>query len=159
MCAIIGGAGPYGRLLRYLHGRTFVYILRMDANRAEDALDLRERFGVESGNPCSVFEMMVALAVRCEEHIMTNAEIGDRTPMWFWGMIGNLGLSGMTDDCFHEERAADIIDRFLAREYHYDGKGGLFSLSNPRKDMREVEIWYQMMWYLEEQIRGGEIYV
>ena len=87
---------------------------------------------------------------------MTNTEIGDRTPYWFWGMIGSLGLHGMTDDCFHEEYVSDVIDRFLNREYHYDGRGGLFSLSNPRKDMREVEIWYQMMWYLDEQIQGGD---
>lgn len=156
---MIGGARSYGRLLRYLHGRTFVYILRMDANRAEDALDLRERFGFQSGNPCSVFEMMVALAARCEEHIMTNTDIGDRTPYWFWGMIDNLGLGEMTDDRFYEEYVSDVIDRFLNREYHYDGRGGLFSLSNPRRDMREVEIWYQMMWYLDEQIQGGETHV
>jgi len=131
----------------------------MDVNRVADGLNLRERLGFQSGNPCSIFEMMVALAVRCEEHIMTNDEIGDRTPRWFWGMIENLGLREMTDDIFDESVVDEIIERFLARDYSYNGRGGLFYVSEPRMDMRDVEIWYQMMWYLDEEIKGGENYV
>ena len=88
----------------------------MDVNRAADGLNLRERLGFQSGNPCSIFEMMVALAVRCEEHIMTNDEIGDRTPLWFWGMIENLGLREMTDDIFDERLVDEVVERFLARD-------------------------------------------
>lgn len=90
---------------------------------------------------------------------MTNDEIGDRTPLWFWGMIGNLGLRGMTDDIFDERVVDEITERFLARDYSYNGRGGLFYVSKPRMDMRDVEIWYQMMWYLDEEIKGGENYV
>lgn len=90
---------------------------------------------------------------------MTNDEIGDRTPLWFWGMIGNLGLREMTDDIFDESVVDEVVERFLARDYSYNGRGGLFYVSKPRMDMRDVEIWYQMMWYLDEEIKGGENYV
>ena len=90
---------------------------------------------------------------------MTNDEIGDRTPLWFWGMIGNLGLREMTDDIFDESVVDEITERFLTRDYSYNGRGGLFYVSKPRMDMRDVEIWYQMMWYLDEEIKGGENHV
>ena len=42
--------------------------------------------------PCSVLEMMIALSMRCEEQIMDDPDIGNRTGQWFWDMIDNLGL-------------------------------------------------------------------
>ena len=33
---------------------------------------------------CSVLEMMIALAIRCEEHIMDDPDVGNRTGQWFW---------------------------------------------------------------------------
>jgi hypothetical protein len=40
----------------------------------------------------------------------------------------------------------------LYREYDADGTGGLFRTSNPNKDMRKEEIWYQMMEYLRNEL-------
>ena len=94
--------------------------------------------------------MMVALAIRCEEHIMGDQDIGDRTGLWFWGMIENLGLLSMTDTAFNKRRVDEIIDIFLNREYKRNGEGGLFTVKNHRDDLRTVEIWYQLMWYLNE---------
>lgn len=42
--------------------------------------------------PCSVLEMIIALAIRLEEHIMDDPDIGNRTGQWFWDMIVSLGL-------------------------------------------------------------------
>mgnify|MGYP003235589453 FL=1 len=92
--------------------------------------------------------MILALAIRCEETIMDDPSIGDRTQQWFWGMITNLGLGSMTDSRFDRDAANDILERFLDREYEPDGKGGLFTVRNCDSDLRDVEIWYQMCWYL-----------
>ena len=167
MCALVRDDGYSERLsfqllLRHLHKLEFVYILDMDSNRAEDGSCLRYRFAYECGysydlvdnyigtGPCSVLEMMVALALRCEEDIMDDPEIGDRTGLWFWHMVTNLGLGHMSDDEFDEEYVDEVIDRFLKREYAPDGRGGLFTVARDRGDLREVEIWCQMNWYLEK---------
>lgn len=152
----------YRKLLLYLHSRDFAFSIAMDGNRAEDGTDLRYRFGYERGlegpviasclddRPCSILEMMLALSIRCEEHIMDNPEIGDRTGQWFWNMVDNLGLASMTDEKFDVKRTGQIIDRFLDRDYERDGKGGLFTVKHARYDMRTTEIWYQAMWYFDE---------
>ena len=153
---------PYKKLLAYLYSRDFGYIIAMDENRYADGIDLRYRFGMEEGiddriisselddKPCSILEMMLALSIRIEESIMSNSIIGDRTSKWFWEMIMNLGLGQMTDKYFDEEKAAYICDRFLDRKYERNGKGGLFTIYRRPEDMRDVEIWYQAMWYLSE---------
>lgn len=141
----------YGRLLRWLHKTEFIYFNPMDLNRVHDAIDFRRRFGYEGGNSCSVLEMMVALAVRCEEHIMGDSDIGDRTGEWFWEMIYNLGLENMDDANFDPEYVDTVTARLLHREYGRNGEGGLFTVTNRAEDMRTVDIWYQMAWYLAER--------
>ena len=155
---------PYYVLLDYLNSIDFDYSIDMDANRFEDGIDLRYRFGYDHGldesiiemqlddHACSVLEMMVALSLKIEEHIMNDPDIGDRTHEWFWERIDNLGLSDMDDTYFDEEITFEIVERFLTREYKKNGEGGLFIIYDKNKDMRDVEIWCQMNWYLVEQI-------
>lgn len=154
------------KLFRLLHETEFIYILEMDANRADDGTDLRYRFAYEShlethevedyldDRPCSMLEMMVALAQRCEEHITDDPDSGNRTGKWFFEMIESLGLLDMDDESFDKVAAADILVRFMRREYLPSGQGGLFTIGDPAYDMRTAEIWYQMMWYLNENIYG-----
>lgn len=153
----------YRKLFSRLHDTEFTYTIPMDGNRAEDGIDLRYRFGRENAYPdaivaslldvvpCSILEMMIALSIRCEEHIMDNPEIGNRTGEWFWEMIVNLGLGSMDDARYDEAYVDDILERFLNREYEADGTGGLFTVRNPRYaqyDLRNVDIWYQLNWYV-----------
>ncbi len=152
----------YRKLLSRLHETDFNYTIALDANRADDGIGLRYRFGYERGyedaviaacldnRPCSVLEMMAALCVRCEEHIMNDPDIGDRTGEWFWSMIKNLGLNDMDDLNFDRNYTDTVINRFLNREYKRNGRGGLVTVHHRRCDLRSVEIWYQMMWYLDE---------
>ena len=165
---VCDGHGAKGRswqrLLEFLHDTEFVYILDMDRNRAEDGIDLRYRFAYENGynshtvdeelghQPSSVLEVMVALSIRCEEQIMDDPEEGNRTEKWFWDMIVSLGLSSLYDGRFNRNFADSVITRFLRREYEPDGRGGLFTIEKCRRDLREVEIWYQMMWHLDNII-------
>ena len=147
----------YRKLLTHLHNIEFTWFIPHDDNRADDGIQLRRRFALDRdeprlarliGGPCSVLEMMVALAIRCEETIMDDALMGNRTGQWFWGMIRNLGLNTMRDNKFDRDRVDDIIARLLNREYEPDGRGGLFTVKYCQYDMRKVEIWCQLSWYL-----------
>lgn len=147
----------YRELLTYLHSVEYTWILSDDVNRAEDGEEgLRWRFAYENhiqirhelDGPCSVLEMILALAYKCEE-IMDDAAVGDRTVQWFWKMINNLGLSGMTDRRFDLLYVEDTVQRFLNREYEPDGHGSLFVIQNCRYDLRDVETWTCMLWYLD----------
>lgn len=140
---------PYRKLLYHLHNIEFTYSIPKDANRAEDGKDLRFRFGYPYVGPCSVFEMMTALALRCEETIMDDPRYGNRTKHWFWIMMRNLRLGSMTDDRFDEEYVNERIDILLKREYESNGSGGLFTIKNCEFDVRDVEIWTQLLWYLD----------
>ena len=147
----------YRKLLMHLHNIEFTWFITRDDNRADDGIQLRRRFGLQRDDmtlpryiqgPCSVLEMMVALAVRCEESTMDDTQYGDRTGQWFWSMINNLGLNSMRDSKFDRDYVDDVIARLLNREYEPDGRGGLFTVKNCEYDMRDVEIWTQLSWYL-----------
>ena len=152
----------YRKLLTRLHDTDFDYTIGMDGNRAEDGMDLRYRFGYDNSRndsmitaylnnrPCSVLEMMIALAIRCEEQIMDDPDIGDRMGKWFWSMISNLGLDSMSDTKFDKGYVDNVVLKFLNREYGRNGEGGLFTVKHCERDLRNVEIWYQMCWYLDD---------
>ena len=148
----------YQDLFLLLHDIEFTFYVRNDVNRARDGVDLRYRFAMYMDDervmdvldgPCSVLEMMVALAIRCEETIMDDTRYGDRTSQWFWNMLTNLGLNYMTDDKFDREIAVTKIYDFLERRHDPDGKGGLFYIKGCKDDLRDVEIWTQLCWYLD----------
>jgi hypothetical protein len=152
----------YRKLLTRLHDTEFRYLLKPDQNRADDGIDLRYRFIWKRGyddrydqimdilaGPCSVLEMMIALSIRCEENIMDDPNIGDRTAQWFWGMVINLGLGSMMDGRFDRDFVDESLDTFLDRRYAPDGTGGLFTIDECDRDLRSVEIWNQLCWYLD----------
>lgn len=151
----------YKKLLMRLHDTEFRFSIPKDQNRAEDGENLRYRFALYFDyedpfmicdildGPCSVLEMMVALALRCEETITDDPTKGDRTAQWFWGMIVNLGLGSMSDDRYNKGVVDAAIARLLDREYEPNGKGGLFTVRDCLHDLRTVEIWIQLCWYLD----------
>lgn len=152
----------YRKLLMCLHSIEFTYLIPLDGNRAEDGIDLRYQFAYDHAEirgqhiddieahldgPCSVLEMMIALAIHCEATIM-DPRVGDRTKQWFWEMIVNLGLGSMYDSHFNRLYVEEVIQRFLNRDYEPDGRGGLFRIRHCDRDLREVEIWYQLCEYM-----------
>lgn len=149
----------YRKLLVHLHKTEFRWSIPMDEDRAEDGINLRYRYSFEEDyrfadvveavdGECTVLEMIIALAIKCEENIMDDPTIGDRTGQWFWMMIVNLGLGSMTDQKYDARRVDDILDRFLDREYDADGAGGLFKIRDCERDLRDMEIWHQLCHYL-----------
>lgn len=151
----------HDKLLSRLHDREFTFLIANDQDRAEEGEYLRYRFAMDAGYEdvvdwvldildarCSVLEMMIALALHCEENIMDDSRVGNRTGYWFWNMVVNLGLGGMSDTRYDRRIVDDAIDCLLNREYDRDGKGGLFRVKNCEYDMRSVEIWRQLCWYV-----------
>ena len=155
----------FRKLLSALHDTEFTYIIRSDADRAGDGISLRYRFALQCetddyayvtdclDGPCSVLEMMVALAIRCEETIMADPRYGDRTSQWFWKMVVNLGLGSMMDDRFDEYYVEETIDIFLNREYEADGRGGLFTVKHCNYDVSTLDIWTQLCYFLDTMIQ------
>lgn len=151
----------YRKLITHLHSIEFIYSIPLDSNRANDGEKLRYRFALCQDceelsdyldDPCSVLEMMIALAIRVEENILDDVEIGDRSDQWFWEMISNLGLGGMNDRHYDRDFVQRTIERFLYRDYEPDGKGGLFWIRNCDRDLRKIEIWCQFNYYITNMI-------
>lgn len=155
-------SASYQKLFEYLYSREFFSTIGHDTNRIDDGKDLRLQFTEESSvynyrdaykylynYPCSVLEMMVALAYRCES-IIGDYERGDRTAIWFNQMLRSLHIDIMDDSNFDESYVDRVIDTLINHKYRRNGDGGLFTLKNPPKNMQKTEIWYQMCWYLDE---------
>ena len=75
-------------------------------------------------------------------------EIGDRTSIWFWTMMENLELDIMDERRYDDYYVNQVIDKFLNRKYGPNGEGGPFYLPYSVKDLREVELWNQAMWFI-----------
>ena len=163
-CNWCSNHGSYTQLMSYLYSREFLAQFENDSNRVQDGQDMRFRF-VEAftgahytyrdvykylTDGCNMLEMMTALAQRCEDHIMGDPDIGDRSGVWFYNMLVNMHLDSMTDDQFDISRVEQIVTNVIEHNYAKNGDGGLFSVKNPTIDMRRAEIWYQMNWYLGE---------
>lgn len=151
----------YNKMFSFLFDTPFHWTMPMDENRAADGIDLRYRYGRERGiadpivasylddRGCSMLEMMVALALRMENQIMENPDVGNRVGQWFWDMAVSLDIN-MPDSRFDYGRAERCIDRLERRTFKTNGEGGLFTVTTTTKDMRTTEIWYQMCYYIDE---------
>lgn len=139
----------YDPILTYIHSREFYSLIPNDDNRLKDGLALRYLFEMETGlrdierilvSPCSVLEMIIGVAKHME--FIRSSELHDE----FWEMLDNLGLR--TDPGAVQLNL--IVSRLVDRTYSPTGKGSLFPMKRFKPDMREIEIWYQMMEYIKE---------
>ena len=129
----------------------FIWRHPMDENRAIDGLELRSDFEYETGEyldkssglmaSCTFFEMLAALAIRCENQLMRNLSIGDRTSKWFFEFLDNLGL---LDDNLSESDIKDIVIDFM------DGGIDMFPLKNKGIKQKNEQIWKQLSAYINE---------
>lgn len=165
-------ARSYVKLCKLLHSRKFYWSVRNDENRCEDGLNLRRRFSelvkLDESHleviyflkaDCTVFEMMVALAQRINDITYDLNDHEDRTSKWFYEMLQNLRMSRFTDksspyeelDPVQEAEVVTLLCDTLDRTYDRQGRGSFFPLKRVHKeDMRETEIWYQLMLWLDE---------
>lgn len=127
----------------------FVWRHPMDENRAIDGLELRDDFEYETGDyldkssdlpaQCSMFEMLAALAIRCENQLMRDSMVGDRTSKWFFEFLDNLGVT----DCDIRD-IKDICEEFMS------GDVEMFPLKKRGIKQKNEQIWKQLMAYLNE---------
>lgn len=148
------------KLLEMLHNIPFRYIIERDENRAADGQELRnhylipdeyEEYSEEFMNrDCSVFEMLIALAVRMDDEY-----VGDPSnPLpeeMFWEMIRNLDLYDIININFDNVKIINIVNRWLDRDFTKKGRGSIFPIyGSDFEDQREIEIWDQMNAYIYE---------
>jgi hypothetical protein len=151
-----------------LHTIEFTWSVPNDDNRIEDGRELREEF-LEVNNitlkkrtldefisdPVTTFEVMVALTKRLE---YISSSTPDKREKFYIDMINNLGLGSYTDNFSTEkfpetaeELIRETVQDMIDRKYDRNGNGSLFPIKRiPPKDMRKTEIWYQMMYYYQE---------
>jgi hypothetical protein len=140
-------------MLRSLFYEPFHHFVPNDDNRAAEGQALRDTYESDTGRKlsrqlyfklCSVLEMMIALSERMAFQIFNPMKEPDPDiPGCFWEIVDNLKLKP-------NQSNAVIIYDLLNREYMADGLGGMFPLEDHREDQRAVEIWYQMMAYINE---------
>ena len=153
----------YYRLVQVLLDIEFVWVHPMDENRASDGLSMREDFTYETGlyldgssglmPCCTVFEMLAALAYRCESQIMLDYSVGYRVSRWWKIMLENLGIADCTDLNWKrndDNYIRDCVEKFMHREYKTNGTGGLFKVKNKKFNCKTEEIWKQCMAFLNE---------
>jgi hypothetical protein len=156
---IRGKKKSYRKLLGLLHSIEFRYSVDNDENRACDGLNLRWYYVSDGGEndilkwkkTCTVLEMLIALSMKMES-IMEAPGIDNAVEKWFWLMIENLDLKENNDRKYDKKYIMDRIDMFLDREYEPDGEGNIIYIENCPEDLKEVEIWSQMCWYLDSII-------
>jgi hypothetical protein len=121
-----------------------------DQNRAQDGIDLRARYMLETSNglpalgECTMLEFLIGLSIRLNDTDY-DPTMPDRVGPWFWALLENMDLIEVGDHWIYQG-----FDRLNTREYSYDGYGGLFPLRHPKEDQRLIEVWYQMQAYLIE---------
>lgn len=150
------GKNQYRKLLTTLHSIEFRYFVDYDENRASDGENLRWYYVDDGGNdeilrwkePCTVLEMIISLAMRMDNIVGdTDGELD--IVHWFWMMMYNLDLDWMFDDRFDKSYLNGRVKMFLDRTYQPDGEGNIIYISGCDTDLRDVEIWWQMCWYLD----------
>ena len=149
------GRKNYGSILRYLYSTLFYSLIPNDDNRGLDGLNLRGLFEVETDTiltsddmtaPCNLLEMLIALAERMAFIIFDPGRDSEPNIVsCFWQLIFNLGLKPLG------KQNEQLVSDFLERNYTPSGDGGLFPLGGAREDQQHIEVWYQMMAYIEER--------
>lgn len=131
----------YLELFMKLYDTDFVYLVsNRDVDRAMKGMELRHSLCFYKTTPCSVLEMMIALAIDVNG-VAGDGREGDRSSLFFWVMLESLGLSDMVNEAFDEALCDNILSDFMTHRYEYNGAGGLFTLKRCYKDVRKMEIW------------------
>ena len=162
LCGHINVSQPdrsYYLLCKELYNKEFTWVIPNDDNRIADAKALREQYQEEIfpyediKHSVNFFEVTIALCYRVQDVMYGGVHHKDISD-WFDILIGNLKLDIYTDDTFSNLGTPcyirRILDNCIMRNYNFNGNGGFFPLKNRRKDQKKVEIWYQMMDYLNE---------
>lgn len=147
-------------LAEQLHNKEFKFFVPNDDNRAADGKDLRDVFMAEQSvhgylnGPCSMLEMLIAMAERMNFQVELFEEFETGVGEWFWILMRNIELHEFDDERYLDQDPRGYVDTVLEvvieRRYSHSGDGGLFPLDCALDDQRDVELWYQMSAWLME---------
>lgn len=150
----------YHKLFDVLHNVDFRYEIARDENREADGLSLRDGFPITSfadrdkvnefyGQYASVFEVLLALAIRVDaEYIGDPME--EHPEKFFMEMIKNLELDQFKDPYCIGDKPFKILDDWMDRRFEKNGDGSPFPVYHDHRDQRKIEIWDQMISYINE---------
>lgn len=148
-------------LLKHLAMTVYFYTLPRDEARETDGFDLRLQFLADTGrpdiqvseldDPVSFLEVLVSMAVRCEDDIMHDEEYGDRTYLWFWEIISSMGLLDCTNDVYDKATVGKKLSSILERKFGRDGKNGMFYMPDKHRDLRKIDWWQQFYMYINDK--------
>ena len=148
---------PEALFLWTLYEKPFSFLIAMDENRGKDGVSLREEFAETVWGspfslemPCTILEVLVALARRIQSLVAVPGRGNDQTVSIFWTMVRNLGLKVKPLEPEDYDRNDRKIETWLDRKYLPNGFGGLFPLEHHKQDQTQVEIWYQMQAWVGE---------
>jgi hypothetical protein len=105
-----------------------------------------------------VLEALIGLAQRMD-YILDDEDRGNRTRLWFWEFVDNLGLRKYTNRYMAELEDAGlssqsaiirICDDWMLRRFSYDGRGSPFPLNEPYEDQRTLDMIRQLNAYVLE---------
>lgn len=165
----------YSKMLKCLHKNHFKVINIFDKNRQNDAMDLRKVYfnsiyykiyalskcpetillDEKFINLCTFLELLICISKRMEFEMTSDSDMDYSMNRWFWELISNIGFDKYSDDDWDKyDSEKEIIKRINIinnREYEQNGNGGLFPIHTPPYRMRNIDLWYQMMKYLQEK--------
>ena len=152
----------YIDLLLALHDVPFRWVVDRDENRAKDGLELRKMYEEDTGEwcdqygPCTLLEMFLALAIRCDTEIMYDPDDLNRADKWFWMMAENLSMDKFISPFFvhdgkNEENFEffEIVNGFLDRNYGQKWQFCPFFVPFLSTKLEKMELYYQMNFYLK----------
>lgn len=158
----------YSLVFMTLYCTEFVSYDEFDDNLRENARGMREdfyRFSKTARKLTDIYgeidyatcilEIMVYLATRIEDTIMSNPDYGDRTGVWFWYMMESLDIIRYDNRRYDEPELEQKLDNFIERRYEKNGFGGLFTVENSRFDARKTNIWQQAMDFVTDFARNN----
>lgn len=142
----------------------FKVLVKGDENRAKDGKELRYWFSMLGSAfadysainkpECSVLEMLVALVQRMETKVLSCNDNQINMKDMFWIIMNNLGILKTDNDKNIDLKRSIFIQNAIEmannRAYDELGNGGYFPLKSSQKNLRNVELWYQMQFYVIE---------
>lgn len=151
----------YWEVMKLMHRYEYVWTVIGDANRSSDGNDLKIEFCRARGYDPNIFlgygpeprvsilEVLVALTRRAE------FQTGVSEIFWFKRFLENLSLADQYDAAgVNPDYVNSRLYIFVWRLYNEKGEGGLFPLSYAEEDQRELEIWFQMHIYIDQEMIG-----
>lgn len=153
----------YSELFANLYNTDFVWSIPLDENDAEHGKYLRYLFSLDRvegsfgldilDGPCNMLELLVSLSINIE-HVMFDDRYGDRTSVWFWTMIENLGIK-MNNNSFDEGHFNEHMRIFMDHRYDSDGgNGGLFYVPGCKIDFKNAPIYHQGCKFEENLVKN-----